>query len=89
MTKSHFLLPYYKLAGREQLAAQGVSWRQVRKGVAGGSQHRGSVASLLSLGVQVQKEQGTSFKISCSVVPPVGGWYSVFDFMMVETIHRL
>ena len=34
-----------KLAGREQLAAQGVSERQVHKGVAGGSQRRGSVAS--------------------------------------------
>ena len=34
-----------KLAGREQLAAQGVSGRQVHKGVAGGSQRRGSVAS--------------------------------------------
>ena len=78
-----------KLAGREQLAAQGVPGRQVHKGVAGDSQHRGSVASLLSLGVRAKKEQGTSFKVSCSVVPPVGGWYSVFDFMMVETIHRL
>ena len=34
-----------KLAGQEQLAAQGVSGRQVLKGVAGGSQRRGSVAS--------------------------------------------
>ncbi len=34
-----------KLAGREQLAAQGVSDRQVYKEVSGGSQRRGSVAS--------------------------------------------
>ena len=34
-----------KLAERKQLAAQGVSGRQVHKGVAGGSQRRGSVAS--------------------------------------------
>ena len=34
-----------KLVGWEQLAAQGVSGRQVYKGVAGGSQRRGSVAS--------------------------------------------
>ena len=33
-----------KLVGWEQLAAQGVSGRQVYKGVAGGSQRRGSVA---------------------------------------------
>ena len=45
VTKSHFLLPYYKLAEREQLAAQGVSGRQVHKGVAGGSQRRGSVGA--------------------------------------------
>ena len=50
VTKSHFLLPYYKLAGREQLAAQGVSGRQVHKGVAGGSQRRGSVASPVMIG---------------------------------------
>ena len=34
-----------KLVGWEQLAAQGVFGRQVHKGVAGGSQRRGSVAS--------------------------------------------
>ena len=34
-----------KLAGREQLAAQGVSDRQGRKEVTGGSQRRGSAAS--------------------------------------------
>ena len=39
-----------KLAGREQLAAQGVSERQVHKGVAGGSQRRGSVASPVMIG---------------------------------------
>ena len=39
-----------KLAGREQLAAQGVSGRQVHKGVAGGSQRRGSVASPVMIG---------------------------------------
>ena len=26
---------------------------------------------------EAKKKQKTSFKISCSVVPPVGGWYSV------------
>ena len=39
-----------KLAGREQLAAQGVPGRQVHKGVAGGSQRRGSVASPVMIG---------------------------------------
>ncbi|PDX85772.1 hypothetical protein CHR60_12075 [Faecalibacterium prausnitzii] len=39
-----------KLAEREQLAAQGVSGRQVHKGVAGGSQRRGSVASPVMIG---------------------------------------
>ena len=34
-----------KLAGREQLTAQDVLWLHVHKGVAGGSQRRGSVAS--------------------------------------------
>jgi len=32
---------------------------------------------LLSPGVRAKEKQGTCFKISCSVVPPVGGWYSV------------
>ena len=40
----------YKLAGREQLAAQDVPGRQVHKGVAGGSQRRGSVASPVMIG---------------------------------------
>ena len=39
-----------KLVGWEQLAAQGVSGRQVYKGVAGGSQRRGSVASPVMIG---------------------------------------
>ena len=39
-----------KLVGWEQLAAQGVSGRQVYKGVAGDSQRRGSVASPVMIG---------------------------------------
>jgi len=39
-----------KLAERKQLAAQGVSGRQVHKGVAGGSQRRKSVASPVLIG---------------------------------------
>ncbi|HIX28071.1 MAG TPA: hypothetical protein H9858_00025 [Candidatus Blautia stercoravium] len=49
-----------KLAGRKQLAAQGISGRQVHKGVAGGSQRRGSVTSLLSPGVREKKKQETN-----------------------------
>ena len=41
-----------KLVGWEQLAAQGVSGRQVYKGVAGGSQRRGSVASPVMIGTE-------------------------------------
>ena len=41
---------FAKLADWEQLAAQGVSGRQVHKGVAGGSQRRGSVASPVMIG---------------------------------------
>ena len=33
---------------------------------------------LLSPGVRAKKEQGTCFKISCSVVPPMGGRDLVF-----------
>ncbi|EFF67941.1 hypothetical protein BUTYVIB_01821 [Eshraghiella crossota DSM 2876] len=39
-----------KLAEREQLVAQGVPGRQVHKGVAGGGQRRGSVASPVMIG---------------------------------------
>ena len=41
---------FAKLAEREQLAAQGVSGRQVHKGVAGVSQRRGSVTSPVMIG---------------------------------------
>ena len=51
-----------KLAGREQLAAQGVSERQVHKGVAGGSQRRGSVASPVMIGADWK-----SAEIICSL----------------------
>ena len=39
-----------ELAEREQLATQGVSGRQVHKGVVGDSQRRGSVASPVMIG---------------------------------------
>ncbi|MSS35510.1 hypothetical protein FYJ39_02660 [Clostridium sp. WCA-389-WT-23D1] len=53
-----------KLAGREQLATQGVSGRQVHKGVAGVSQRRGSVASFL-LPASGQRKSRKPFLISC------------------------
>lgn len=55
VTKSHFLLPCYKLAEQEQLTAQGASGRQVRKGAAGGSQRRGSAAPSLFLRFPAEK----------------------------------
>lgn len=53
-----------KLAGREQFAAARVSGRQVHKGVAGISQHRGSVAPFL-LPASGQRKSRKPFLISC------------------------
>ena len=58
-----------KLAERKQLAAQGVSGRQVHKGVAGASQRRGRVASPVGIGSGL-KISGKSLAV-CKT-PPAG-----------------
>ena len=60
---------FLKLADRKQLATQGVSGRQVHKGVAGASQRRGRVASPVGIGSGL-KISGKSLAV-CKT-PPAG-----------------